>query len=607
MSKLVELLSPAKNLECGIAAINQGADAVYIGAPRFGARKLAGNSLDDIAALVDYAHLFDAKVYVAFNTLLFNDELISAQQQIHQLYDIGVDALIIQDMGILEMDLPPIPLHASTQTDNRTVEKVAFFEKIGFDQVVLARELSLDQIKAIKQQTNVKLEYFVHGALCVCYSGQCYMSQAINGRSANRGECGQPCRLPYSLTNAKGDDLVKNKHLLSLKDLNLSHRVGELIDAGVYSLKIEGRLKDVDYVKNITAYYRKAIDKAMAERKDVKKASAGMCFPSFEPNPEKSFSRGFSSYFFDGRGEDIWNPDTPKSLGEKIGKVARIEKDHFVMSGDAVDLNNGDGLCFFNRAKELVGIRVNRVDAKKVYPPSMKEIYVGATIFRNYDQQFNKELQASEVVRKLNVSLLFEQLSANHFQLSVTDECGVSTVFGDQLSSQPAKNEHASEEGIRSQLSKTGGTPFVVEAIDIRLNEALFILAKELNAMRRNALEAHVVHRKKNYQRIEIPFTPTTVPYLSDKLGFKSNIVNDKARLFYQRHGVESSEWGYEIIKNISGEVMTTKHCLLDSMDMCLKKHPENKQLLPLTLYREKDRYRVTVDCKACEMHLTKL
>jgi putative protease len=607
LSKLVELLSPAKNLECGIAAINHGADAVYIGAPRFGARKHAGNSLEDIATLVDYAHLFDAKVYVAFNTLLFNDELLAAQQQIHQLYEVGVDALIIQDMGILEMDLPPIPLHASTQTDNRSVEKVAFFEKIGFDQVVLARELSLDQIKAIRQQTHVKLECFVHGALCVCYSGQCYMSQAINGRSANRGECGQPCRLPYSLTNAKGDELVKNKHLLSLKDLNLSHRVGDLIDAGVYSLKIEGRLKDVDYVKNITAYYRKAIDQALSDRNDVKKASAGVCFPSFEPNPEKSFSRGFSSYFFDGRGEDIWNPDTPKSLGEKIGKVARIEKDHFVMSGDALELYNGDGLCFFNRAKELVGIRVNRVDVKKVYPPSMKEIYVGATIFRNHDQQFNKQLLASEAVRKLKISLKFEQLHDHQFQLTVTDECGVCSVFEDQLSSQPAKNEQAAEEGIRSQLSKTGGTPFVADVIDIQMNESLFIPAKELNAMRRNALDAHVVFRKKNYQRLEIPFVPTTVPYLSDKLGFKANIVNDKARLFYQRHGVESSEWGYEIIKNTSGEVMTTKHCLLDSMGMCLKTHPENKQYLPMILHRDKDRYQVTVDCKACEMHLTKI
>ena len=403
----IELLSPAKNLECGLSAIRHGADAVYIGGPGFGARKNAGNSLDDIQTLINYAHLFRVKIYVTLNTLLFDNELEEARQLIYQLHQIGADAIIIQDMGILETELPPIPIHASTQTDNRTVEKVKFLEAVGFDQVVLARELSIPQIKKIRSATNVPLEHFIHGALCVCYSGQCYMSESINKRSANRGECAQPCRLKYSLKDNKGQMINKDKHLLSLKDLNLSDHLKELIDAGISSFKIEGRLKDMDYVANITAHYRKMLDETIDSRTDLKRASSGLSKASFEAQAQKSFNRGFTSYFVNDRQKGMWSIDSPKALGEEIGQIKSVGKDHFTLDAP-MKISNGDGLCFFTKHKELGGVKVNKAEGNKIYPNQMGAIREGINLYRNFDKAFTQETNNNSSTRKISADIIFK-------------------------------------------------------------------------------------------------------------------------------------------------------------------------------------------------------
>ena len=388
----IELLSPAKDLACGIEAIRHGADAVYIGAPRFSARAAAGNTTDDIRALCDYAHLFGARVYVALNTILKEEELKEAERIIHRLYEAGADALITQDMAIATMDLPPIPLHASTQMDNRTPEKVRFLQDVGFTQVVLARELSLEQIREIARRTTVPLEVFVHGALCVSYSGQCYLSAALGGRSANRGECAQYCRLPYTLVDADGREIAAGKHLLSLKDMNRGDYLEDLLDAGVSSLKIEGRLKEVSYVKNVTAWYRRRLDAILARRPEYRKASAGHCDYTFEPAAEKSFNRGFTPFFLRGRSRDITSFDTPKSAGEPVGTVKDVRGNSFSLQG-ATTLRNGDGLTFFNERGTLEGFRVNRIEADRVFTLERPALRPGTRLYRNHDQAFERLLE----------------------------------------------------------------------------------------------------------------------------------------------------------------------------------------------------------------------
>lgn len=370
----IELLAPARNLECGIEAINHGADAVYIGAPKFGARAAAVNSLDDIAALVEYAHLYNVRIYVTVNTILKEEELKETEEMIRELYRIGVDALIVQDMAIAQLDLPPIPLHASTQMDNRTADKVKFLADAGFRQVVLARELSLREISKIHEACpDTPLEVFVHGALCVSYSGQCYVSQACFGRSANRGECAQFCRLPFSLIDADGKIIAKDKHLLSLKDLNQSEELEALLDAGVTSLKIEGRLKDVSYVKNVTAAYRQKLDAISIRRKEYVRASSGSCRFEFQPQLDKSFSRGFTHYFLNGRSKEIFSFDTPKSLGEEMGTMKEARGNYLTVAG-LKSFNNGDGVCYIDEQGRLQGFRINRVDGNKLYPQEMPRI-----------------------------------------------------------------------------------------------------------------------------------------------------------------------------------------------------------------------------------------
>ena len=417
----IELLAPAKNLECGMEAINHGADAVYIGAPRFGARAAAGNSLEDIEALVRYAHLYRVRIYVTVNTILKEEELADTEKMIWDLYRVGVDALIVQDMGITRLNLPPIPLHASTQMDNRTPQKVKFLAEAGFRQVVLARELTLDEIAKIHAACpDTPLEVFVHGALCVSYSGQCYVSQACFGRSANRGECAQFCRLSFDMVDADGKTIARGKHLLSLKDMNQSDNLEALLDAGASSLKIEGRLKDVAYVKNVTAYYRQKLDAILKRRKEYVRASSGTVRLAFRPQLDKSFSRGFTDYFLHGRTPDIFSFHTPKSLGEEMGVVKEVRGNYFTVAG-VKPFSNGDGLCYLDEQGKLHGFRVNRVENNKLYPQEMPRLRPKTKIYRNFDQEFERVMQKKSAERKMAVSMLFEENNFG-FTLTLTDE-----------------------------------------------------------------------------------------------------------------------------------------------------------------------------------------
>lgn len=419
----IELLAPAKNLECGIEAINHGADAVYIGAPRFGARAAAGNSLADIEALVQYAHLYNVRIYVTVNTILRDDELKETEAMIWDLYRVGVDALIVQDMGLTQLNLPPIPLHASTQMDNRTVEKVRFLADAGFRQVVLARELSVNEISRIHAACpDTLLEVFIHGALCVSYSGQCYVSEACFGRSANRGECAQFCRLQFDMTDADGKVIEKGKHLLSLKDMNQSDNLEELLDSGASSLKIEGRLKDVSYVKNVTAYYRQKLDALFKRRKEYVRASSGSVKLAFRPQLDKSFSRGFTDYFAHGRNPGIFSFNTPKSLGEEVGTVKEIRGNYLTVAGVKA-FSNGDGLCYIDAQGRLQGFRVNRVENNKLFPQEMPRIKPKTVLYRNFDQEFDRIMQKKSAERKLAVDV---SLVENNFGFTLTmcDEDG---------------------------------------------------------------------------------------------------------------------------------------------------------------------------------------
>ena len=601
----IELLSPAKNLECGLAAINHGADAVYIGASSFGARAAAGNTLEDIATLVQYAHKYRSKVHVALNTVLTDEQLPEAEKLIWEVYNAGADALIIQDMGILQLNLPPIALHASTQTDNRTVEKVRFLQDVGFSRVVLARELSLKQIADISSQTDIELEAFVHGALCVSYSGQCYMSHANCGRSANRGQCAQYCRLPYHLLDADDTMLMKNKHFLSLKDLDLSDSLGELMDAGVTSFKIEGRLKDVDYVKNITAYYRKKLDAVLEGNTRFQKASAGRTTFFFEPNPEKSFRRGATDYFLHERKDDIVQLDTPKSMGEAIGKVKEIGEYYFTMSS-AEKLNNGDGLCFINPHGDLTGFRVNKVDGRRVYPADMPRLVEGIWLYRNQDQAFEKILKGKTAERKVGLEIVFREI-ANGFYIQLTDEDGTSILFQAACEKQPAQKPEAVNDNIKNQLSKLGNTIYEAIDISIQLDSPWFFPASQLSEWRRLAVEQLDKARENAYVRVSnsnrksIPANfPTT------QLTYLGNVTNAQAEAFYREHGVEEIQPGFEVKAEEGVPLMFCKHCIKFALGWCPKQGYKATFKEPLFLKNNNQLYKLTFDCKICEMRISK-
>ncbi|OQA34989.1 MAG: putative protease YhbU precursor [Betaproteobacteria bacterium ADurb.Bin341] len=602
--KPLELLSPARDLATGIEAIKHGADAVYIGGPRFGARQAVGNSISDIAQLAEYAHRFNAHVYVALNTLLRDDELEAARQLAWQVFEAGVDALILQDMGLLELDLPPIALHASTQTDNRSPEKVRFLEAVGFSQIVLARELSLEEIRAIAAQTTARLEFFIHGALCVSYSGQCYLSHALTGRSANRGECAQLCRLPYTLSDGEGQVIARDQHLLSLKDNDQSANLRELADAGISSFKIEGRLKDMGYLKNITAHYRRLLDQLLEETPQYRRASAGRCTFLFTPQPEKSFNRGHTDYFLHGRQRDIGAFLTPKFAGEEIGTVTRVGAADFDIKS-AVVLKNGDGLSYFNAAGELNGLRVNRVEGQRIIPAeAAKDLQVGTVLYRNHDQEFSRQLEKKSAERRIALRLVLSE-TREGFCLTATDEEGVSVSTTLALDKQSAQNPGQVAATLRDNLGKLGNTDFVAQSITLQLSGDWFIPASAQNALRRQALAALEAARQQAYQRpARLPAEIPAPRYPQTELDYSGNVLNQSARDFYTRHGVTRIEPAYE--SNCETGVvalMTTRHCLRYSFNLCPK---QARSIIPEPLYltRGKDQLTLRFDCQRCEMRV---
>lgn len=602
----IELLAPARNLECGIEAINHGADAVYIGAPKFGARSAAGNSLADIATLVEYAHLFNVRIYVTVNTILRDSELSETEEMIWQLYNAGVDALIVQDMGITQLNLPPIPLHASTQMDNRTVEKVRFLSNAGFRQVVLARELSLDEIRKIHEACpDVALEVFVHGALCVSYSGQCYVSEACFGRSANRGECAQFCRLPFSMVDEDGKVIVRNKHLLSLKDLNQSSILESLLDAGATSLKIEGRLKDVTYVKNVTAAYRQKLDEIFCRRKEYVRSSSGNILLDFTPQLEKSFNRGFTHYFLHGRTPDIASFNTPKSLGEEMGTMKEQYKKYVTVSG-VKPFHNGDGACFIDEQGCLQGFRINKVEGNKLFPAgAIPRIKPKTPIYRNYDQDFEKLLTRKSAERKIGVDWILSE-TAFGFALTVSDEDknSVTLSFPVETKEKARTSQH---DNLCSQLKKMGNTPFRTRSVVIKCSEEWFIPSSLISDWRRLATDRLVALRRINFRRELQVWKPTNHSYPTSSLTYLGNVMNGKAEKFYQEHGVCNIAPAYEKQAPDNATLMFCRHCLRYSMGWC----PTYQRVR--SPYREPyylvsndgKRFRLEFDCKRCQMKVS--
>ncbi|HCY36376.1 MAG: collagenase-like protease [Candidatus Margulisiibacteriota bacterium] len=599
----IELLAPARNLECAIAAIKCGADAVYIGAQRFSARKSAANTLEDIAALVLYAHKYWSKVYVTINTILTDAELSDAHNLIKELYAIGTDAVIIQDMGLLELDLPPIPLFASTQCNNVTIEKIQFLEKVGFSRVILARELSLDQIKEIRAHTTIKLESFVHGALCVSYSGQCYLSCAIGGRSGNRGQCAQPCRKMYSLIDATGKELAAKKHLLSLKDYNASDYLEELLAAGITSFKIEGRLKDVGYTKNIVRYYREKID-GFLDNKHYKKASSGTSQANFVPAPSKTFNRGYTDYFLKGRTTAIHSPDTPKSIGEYIGKVCDLRRNSIIIDSDK-KLHNGDGICFFDDNGQLGGTLITRVEDPQVMPQSMSDIKIGTAIYRNADIEFENILKSAKIERKINVSFTLKEKDTQ-LQLSVIDEDGTEAAYAIEMPVSVAQNPQVIQQKIKEQLQKLGDTIFRATEIDLGIDPRTFIPISAINEMRRQVISQLILARETAYPVITEQRKPNNVPYPEKSLDYRGNVFNESANTFYIRHGVEQIDPAAETGIPMAGKrVMTTKLCLKYQLGLCSKQGNKVNYEEPLFLVDEmKKKYQLHFNCERCEMEL---
>ena len=625
----LELLSPARDADIGIEAVNHGADAVYIGGPGFGARASAGNALADIERLARHAHRFDARIFVTLNTILRDDELEPARQLAWQLYEAGADALIIQDMGLLQLDLPPIQLHASTQTDIRTPEKARFLQDAGLSQIVLARELDLQEIAAIRDALGAAtdparctLEFFIHGALCVAYSGQCYISHAHTGRSANRGDCSQACRLPYQVLDAQGRFVAHDAHVLSMKDNNQSFNLRPLIDAGVRSFKIEGRYKDMGYVKNITAHYRRLFDEILDERPELTRASSGRCTFTFTPDPNQNFNREFTDYFVNGRKDDIGAFDTPKNPGQPIGFVTRVAKDHFDLMTDdpALQLSNGDGLCYFDQQKELVGAQTNRVEslgdgAWRVCPKDpmaqLHDLRQGTVINRNRSMDWARTLEKKSADRRIGVWLKLSE-TGEGLQLCVTDEDGNAASAQTQLAHAAPKDEANNDAKLRESLAKLGETIFTPIDIVLDVPRPWFVPASVANALRRDAIAALEAARAAAWQRLPRaePVQPPA-PYPEDSLTYLANVFNHAARDFYAQHGVKVIDAAYESHEE-EGEVslMITKHCVRYSLSLCPKQAKGvigvkgTVKAEPLQLVNGKEKLTLRFDCKPCEMHV---
>ena len=674
----IELLAPARDLTTGIEAIRHGADAVYIGAPKFGARAAAGNSVDDIRQLVDFAHIYNVKVYVTLNTILYDPELDEAQRLMEELADAGVDALIVQDMALVsskcKVRSAKLRLHASTQMDNRTAEKVAWLRDLGFEQVVLARELTLEEIREIhKRVPDVRLEVFVHGAICVSYNGQCYASQHCFGRSANRGECAQFCRMPFDLIEGQGAKgkgqgeriLVRQKHLLSLRDMNRSDDLEALLDAGARSLKIEGRLKDVGYVKNVVAYYRQRLDEIFRRRPEYRRSSLGHETIAFTPNPAKSFNRLFTNYFLHGRTPDMANIHTPKSMGEAIG-YAEVKDEGLRMKSGGIRVNNGDGLCYINKEGKLVGFRINRVEGNKIYPansngnpspftlppssfilhpssftlhPSPFPLHPSSftlhpspltphpspfLLYRNHDQEFEQQLSRPTAVRKVDVRWLLKEVPEG-FLLRLTREDGETTEQTFEYPHELARSPQTAQ--IERQLSRLGDTPYEATGVDIQMSQNWFIPGSVLGEWRRllTGGKEQEVRGKRNVlaplntsQQDELSsylLPPTS--YLQESLSYLSNVANHQARQFYLDHGAKQVEWAMEVDPKGAGEeplIMTCRYCIRYELGMCrrrmkneelrMKNGGENDEGQIFLRLADGRRFRLRFDCRKCQMEV---
>ncbi len=622
----IELLAPARDLQVGKAAIDSGADAVYIGAPMFGARQAAGNTLEDIASLCQYAHLFDVRVWVTLNTILTDDELPQAEKLAWQLYEAGVDGLIIQDMGLLTMNLPPLRLHASTQCNNRTPEKVRWLQEIGFQRVVLARELSLEEIRTIRHQTTIELEGFIHGALCVSYSGQCYFSEAMCGRSANRGACAQMCRQKYDVLDKDGNLLLQDRYILSLHDMDRSHSIRDLLNAGITSLKIEGRLKDETYVRNVVGYYRQLLDRLFAEpHSPYCRASKGIVSLPFTPNPTKTFHRGGIDYFLHTRTPNMVNLLSPKSTGEYIGKVLQGGKQtkcitvetSFMASPNGecrtanaeCRLTNGDGLCYGDK-----GFLINKVDGNCIYPNQPIDIEAGTPLYRNYDKEFMQQLErtATTSPRKLPVTIRFSE-TPDGFSLQFSEGNYPLSIINYQFDKQPAKNAARAEQTIREQLTKLGDTPFVAESVTIDWSQAYFLPISVLNEWRRQAVEAvlkrdaiYGVSTRVSNQETRLKGVSTSHYPATEPTDYRLNIYNQCAREFYAQCGVTEAAQAFEVTHESTAALMTCRYCLLHELGMCRKMRHEPLAVSqePAFIRTSGKTFRLHFDCKHCEMQI---
>jgi 23S rRNA 5-hydroxycytidine C2501 synthase len=603
----VELLAPAKDPDIGIAAINCGADAVYIGASQFGAREAARNSLSDIERLVGHAHRYWAKVYAAVNTLLRDDEIEQAAKLCHALHAAGVDGLIIQDLGLLECDLPPLPLIASTQMHNHTPERVAFLEKVGFSRAILARELDLEQIREIRAATStIELEVFVHGALCVSMSGQCTLSYALGGRSGNRGQCAQPCRRSYRLVDESGHPVAPERHWLSLRDLNLTTAVADLLAAGVTSFKIEGRLKNKAYVMNTVGHYRQVLDHHLGGT-GLRKASSGQITLGFVPNPDKTFNRGYTTYFLRGRGDEVASPDSPKHVGEPVGKVAAIGRDSFVLDRSA-PLRSGDGITFYGGDSELGGSLVNRVQGRTVFPQTLGGIAPGTRVFRNHDHAFAAEVAKSQPMRKIAVDLRLAE-TEDGLSLTGTDEDGVRAMATlaceKQVADKPDQASHVTTE----HLAKLGDTEFGPREISLAWSRPLHLAASAVNALRR-ALAAELSNARASARPRASRRAPSgDAQFPAARLSFLGNVLNSKAEAFYRRHGVTEIEPAAESGIPLAGRtVMTCRYCLKYQRGLCPREHePKSTPAEPWFLIDDQGRrLRLEFNCRErrCTMQI---
>ncbi len=596
--RYIELLSPARNYDAAIAAIDCGADALYIGAESFGARRGATNTTDDIARVVDYAHLFGVKVFVTLNTILYERELKEAESLARRLIDVGVDALIVQDMAYREMNLP-VELHASTQVCNMTPEGAKFLEDSGFSRVILERALSLEEIKAIREATEVDLECFIHGAICVGHSGRCYLSRSQSSRSGNRGECSQPCRLTYDLVTERGEKLISGKHLLSVKDFDLSERIGDLIDAGVVSFKIEGRLKDDNYIKNVVSYYRRKIDEALASRPECQRASVGRSEIEFDPDPKKSFTRDGGEYMFAGKRAGVASFLTPKAVGEYVGCVATTSKRDFRLVGK-VALNAGDGICVIT-PEGIVGTNVNRVEGNTIEPNRMEGIKAGMEVYRNYDHRFTQAVERSRTRRAVEAECSL-MLSAEGISATYTDEEGLSVSVARSMALDGSKSVDKMRAVAEEQMAKSGDSIFRVVSVDVAGAE-WFATAKMLAEVRREALSMLAAKRMTRTMEHDIRTDSGEARFPVQRLGAEYNVVNSLSRRFYLKHGVEHIIDGLDLWATTLGErVMESSYCLRREIGECLKKGTKLRERLYIEHGRH--RYRLDFDCAKCRMSL---